>query len=143
MADEYVLLRSIAQWRNAPSNDLDILMTSKKHNDAFGLTGRLHKENGWYFHILEGEARVLREVVSRIQNDPRNSATEIMASGSCPARRFPDWDMGFSDGAHDQLEAIIGSFTGGKLSKETIAKVEDFLLAQVRTDTTSVARRAA
>lgn len=143
MADAYVLLRSIAQWRNAPSNDLDILKSSRKNNDAFGLTGRLHKENGWYFHILEGEARILRAVVSRIKKDPRNSAIEIMTSGSCPTRRFSDWDMGFSDGAHDQLEAIIGSFTGRKLSKETIAKVEDFLLAQVRTDTTSVARRAA
>ena len=132
MAYEYVVLRSIAQWRNAPSNDLEILKSSKKNNDAFGLTGRLHKENGWYFHILEGEASALRDIVSRILRDPRHFAAEVVASEECSARRFQDWDMGFGDGCHDKLENLVGTISADRLSIEDIAKVEMFLVAQAR-----------
>lgn len=76
------------------SFDVDeILTASRVRNAAGAVTGMLLSENGRFLQALEGPEDTVRDLMSRIAEDPRHEHVRILVDEAVPARRFPDWAM--------------------------------------------------
>lgn len=93
----YFLYRSSAMPKLSGGDLQDILRSARHRNQAFGLTGCLHFEDGLFFQWLEGPKDGLVEVVETILDDPRHEDITILDQGGLDHRRFQDWRMRFSD----------------------------------------------
>lgn len=72
-------------------------------NMEAGLTGHLHLEDGVFYQYLEGPSRGVAAAWAAIRRDPRHDDVQELSHTPIPARRFPRWSMGFSDGAKRSL----------------------------------------
>ena len=88
----------------APGELDDILTASRRNNALMGITGLLLFLEGGFLQILEGEERAVRELYTRVANDPRHRNTHLMLDRETPCRAFPDWSMGFERPCMDDPE---------------------------------------
>ncbi len=109
MAGTFVLLRSVARYPNATSFDLEIFQSAHRSNLAKGITGRLHKESGCFFHYLEGENEALQNLLDRMRQDDRHFAIQELQRGEFEFPLFTNWDMGFCKGNHACIRQLLGS----------------------------------
>lgn len=72
-------------------------------NRKFGLTGYMHFEDGLFYQYLEGPARALSSAWAAIRRDARHEDIVELSHVPIPARRFPRWSMGYSDGGDGSL----------------------------------------
>lgn len=72
-------------------------------NREAGLTGHLHLEEGVFYQYLEGPARALAAAWAAIRRDRRHDDILELSHAPIPARRFPRWAMGYSEGAQRSL----------------------------------------
>ena len=93
----YFLYRSSAAPGLNSGDRQDILRSARHRNQALGLTGCLHFEDGMFFQWLEGPKEGLIEVVEQILEDDRHEDITILDQGALDLRRFQDWRMRFSD----------------------------------------------
>jgi hypothetical protein len=78
-------------------NDLkEMLLQSRRKNEAVGITGVLLYNKGTFFQVLEGEEEQVNTTYEMIKNDPRHKNIIKMKSGTITERNFPDWSMGFT-----------------------------------------------
>jgi hypothetical protein len=82
----------------------DILTASRRNNALMGITGLLLFLDGGFLQILEGEERAVRELYTRVANDPRHRNAQVMLDREIPCRAFPDWSMGFERPCMDDPE---------------------------------------
>jgi hypothetical protein len=82
----------------------DILTASRRNNELMGITGLLLFIDGGFLQILEGEERAVRELYTRVANDPRHRSPRLMLDREIPGRAFPDWSMGFERPCMDDPE---------------------------------------
>ena len=129
MGLQFVFYRSIAHFTNTASDELRILQEARTNNLRLGLTGLLHKEDGRYFQYLEGEANALFNVFDRIQHDRRHTALEVLSSGSCSERLFPDWEMGFCHGNHGCMKERVGNSFALARGKVAETKILAFMIS--------------
>lgn len=93
-----------------------LLRQSRAHNQEQRVTGMLFYSEGQpgtsspgsFFQVLEGEETVVREVIARIERDPRHTNLQILVEGSATQRMFPDWSMGFVSVIPPDMEALTG-----------------------------------
>lgn len=95
MAYLAILYRNEALTPKSGSAEQDILSTSRRMNDAAGLTGFLHRESEVYYQWLEGPEEEVRATFSRISADRRHGAIEVLDRQSTETRSFPTWSMGY------------------------------------------------
>ncbi|WP_158530062.1 BLUF domain-containing protein [Paracoccus sediminilitoris] len=93
----YFLYRSSAASELSGGDTQDILRSARHRNQALGLTGCLHFEDGMFFQWLEGPKDGLLQVVDLILVDDRHQEITILDQGALDQRRFQDWRMRFSD----------------------------------------------
>ena len=93
----YFLYRSSAAPDLDGGDTQDILRSARHRNQALGLTGCLHFEDGMFFQWLEGPKEGLVQVVEMILEDDRHEDITILDQGALDLRRFQDWRMRFSD----------------------------------------------
>lgn len=106
----FLLYRSTAADDLSSADLRDILTVARERNEANGLTGCLHSEDGLFFQWLEGPTEALRPVAAAIMGDPRHRGILVLDQGALDHRRFQDWRMRFSD--RDQaslLDWLAGS----------------------------------
>ena len=72
-----------------------ILATARRKNQDVNVTGAMLFNEDWFVQLLEGEKDDVRATYERIAADPRHEEIEILVDQDTPARRFPDWSMGF------------------------------------------------
>lgn len=99
----YTLYRSRSKFQQPDLSDFDILRVAVRKNLKAGITGFLHKESGYFWQYVEGEAGSIERLMRSICADPRHSEVAVLASGPIPARRFGHWSMGFSSYSPDSL----------------------------------------
>jgi len=86
-------------------SDLDDVLTASRRNNALmGITGLLLFIDGGFLQILEGEERAVRELYTRLGNDPRHSNPRLMLDREVAVRAFPEWNMGFERPCMDDPE---------------------------------------
>lgn len=72
-----------------------ILEASRRNNARDDITGLLYFDGKRFLQALEGDARALDQVLSRIEADPRHRALVILTDRTIDAREFGDWAMAY------------------------------------------------
>jgi len=95
--------------RPMTANDLmDILRSARAHNANNGVTGMLLYSNGTFVQVLEGEERILDELLSVITRDPRHTALHVVEKKKIEAREYAEWSMGFKRLGKETLRGVPG-----------------------------------
>jgi hypothetical protein len=63
---------------------------------AVDVTGCLIFGAGRFAQVLEGEQRVVEEIVHRVARDPRHTDFTVLEQGEVGARRFAGWALGYA-----------------------------------------------
>lgn len=105
---------------------LELLKKSRVKNQALGITGLLLYKSGNFLQILEGESSTLRDILQKIELDPRHRGFLTIFKRNIEEREFPDWSMAFrnlNDPETDQLpgynEFLNLSFDPEDLQKDS------------------------
>ncbi|WP_375424882.1 BLUF domain-containing protein [uncultured Friedmanniella sp.] len=75
----------------------ELLVTSRRNNEARGLTGALLYQDGNFIQVLEGEQSVVEDLYNRIAIDPRHRQVIVLVRGTTAERQFGEWSMAYSD----------------------------------------------
>lgn len=90
---------------------LALLRECRENNAGSAVTGMLLYGNGTFLQVLEGEERVVDDLVERIRKDPRHTDLQILYRTAIERRQYSDWSMGFkrvSDSALRNVEGLRG-----------------------------------
>lgn len=82
----------------------DLLSDARIRNRAFGVTGMLLVEGGWFLQALEGPEAVVEGLMRSITRDRRHSHVRVLSREFRQDRRFPDWAM--AEGHIGEVEAL-------------------------------------
>ena len=93
----YWLYRSRALVKPRSQADGLVYLQARTLNRALQVTGYLHRDDSHYVQYVEGPVASLKKLHQRIQRDGRHSDIETLLEGVTPKRRFPSWDMAFTD----------------------------------------------
>lgn len=92
---------------DALKNDLsDILESSKKNNQALGLTGILVHGGGMFMQVLEGPDHQIFRKYSEILDDRRHADCRIVLITTTEERAFPDWAMAVLEISNHEFKGI-------------------------------------
>jgi hypothetical protein len=92
----------------APSKALsvgEVLITSRRNNEAAGVTGLLYTDGSRFLQVLEGEDEAVTRTFDRIRADDRHQAVVVLADRQTDAREFGRWSM-----AHRQPSDTADAF---------------------------------
>jgi hypothetical protein len=87
-----------------------IVATSIAHNEQADITGALIYSGSHFAQVLEGGEPAVRELMARIERDPRHEHVTTIDSRTVSARRFGDWRMAYSGTAtfmQKHIEALL------------------------------------
>ena len=65
------------------------------NNPKLGLTGLLIFGNETFLQTIEGENRIVEELIEKIANDKRHIKFQILSKQSIENRQYSNWAMGF------------------------------------------------
>lgn len=85
-----------------------LLFKSRKNNEKSDITGMLLYEDGTFLQIIEGPDDALRQLIEKIEKDPRHERIITISQRAIPKREFEQWRMGFAKLNKDQLLALPG-----------------------------------
>ena len=71
----------------------DIVNTATTMNPEHGITGVLFHNQGLILQVLEGEERLVKQLMDNICRDTRHTEIEIILDEPVKKRGFPDWAM--------------------------------------------------
>ena len=71
-----------------------ILVQSRQHNPASGITGVLCYGNGIFLQAIEGGRSAVSALYGHIQRDARHTDVELLMFEEISERRFGGWTMG-------------------------------------------------
>ncbi len=92
------------------SNDelQQLLQISRQNNAGRGVTGMLLYGNGTFLQVLEGEEKVIDELLDEIEMDPRHTNLEVIQRKAIKRREYSDWSMGLKRVSDRTLQHIDG-----------------------------------
>ena len=73
-----------------------ILASSRRNNEAVGITGALLFTHGMFAQVLEGLLEQVESTLERVRKDMRHADVMVLESGFVDAREFPEWSMAFA-----------------------------------------------
>ena len=71
-----------------------ILLASRRHNPALGITGLLCHSGDIFMQVLEGGRQAVNELYTRISRDSRHGEIMLLQYDEITERRFAGWTMG-------------------------------------------------
>ncbi|WPL16344.1 putative membrane protein [Thiorhodovibrio winogradskyi] len=83
----------------------ELLQYCRQHNPQIGVTGMLFYGNGTFLQVLEGEERVIDELLDTIEQDPRHTGVHVIQRKAITKREYADWSMGFQQVSERALRA--------------------------------------
>lgn len=86
-----------------------LLARARAFNGQHNITGLLLYSNGLFVQAFEGPEAPMRALYARIQADPRHTQVVTVNEGPEPARRFPDWQMGFGHVGPEQVDEALAA----------------------------------
>lgn len=87
-----------------PLNMAAILGTSRRNNEAMGVTGLLYTDGTRFLQVLEGEPDAVQGTFDRIKGDKRHKAIVILSDRQIAAREFGAWSMAHQQPLEEQDE---------------------------------------
>ncbi len=126
---------------NVPPRSVDdalIYLQARNRNAARGISGYLHREDGYYVQYVEGPPAELDQLKNLIRRDWRHENIRVLADGSIMARKFFAWDMAFTDAETSSFRAIQ-ALSGGETDIGR-ASAEEILTFMERTALSGRAR---
>ncbi|MDQ6655101.1 MAG: BLUF domain-containing protein [Verrucomicrobiota bacterium] len=93
----FLVYASIANEDFSPDQLIELLATSRRNNEASGLTGMLLYKDRRFLQVLEGNEEAVRATYARIERDPRHREIVLLLSEEEQEREFADWSMAFQD----------------------------------------------
>ncbi|MGR8979106.1 MAG: phosphate-starvation-inducible PsiE family protein [Gammaproteobacteria bacterium] len=87
---------------------MDILNTSRLNNISLGVSGMLLYTGTAFIQILEGDEKVVEELIATIKKDPRHRDFRIIEKKKIETRDYADWTMGFKRVDKDDVRHIPG-----------------------------------
>jgi hypothetical protein len=116
-----------SQLRTPASGEVqEIILTSRAHNDAEGITGMLLIADELVLQLLEGPAAKVKAAYKRICNDGRHTNIQELGRTDVAKREFSEWTMGLRT-LHasdvDTLRHYFGIFTGPLSTAEPQSKL--------------------
>lgn len=87
---------------------MQILNSARLNNIQLGVSGMLLFTGSEFIQILEGEEKVIEELLTTIKHDPRHRDFRIIEKKKITVREYADWTMGFKRVDKDDLRDIPG-----------------------------------
>ncbi len=87
---------------------LRLLEECRENNAGCGVTGMLLYCNGTFLQVLEGDEKVIEELVEAIRKDSRHSNMQILDRKTIDRRQYSDWSMGFKRISNRELLNVEG-----------------------------------
>ena len=86
----------------------EILEHARRNNSRSGITGALVYVDGVFLQILEGDTKVVQELMAKISRDVRHETVTVLKQGEIPAAIFPDWKMAYVSATSQQVAKWAG-----------------------------------
>ena len=86
---------SLAKRELGLSEMFGLVEQASANNRKANITGLLLFHQGDILQILEGDEKVIRDLLQKIKIDPRHSDFTIMLERTRDHRSYPDWSMQF------------------------------------------------
>ena len=115
----------------------DILLMSRRNNEAVHVTGALLATESNFAQVLEGERADVETIYARISIDPRHKDLVLLLAGSLTAREFPKWSMAFIGPSHSADEAVqrvagnLSATERGDRARHFVNFMRDMLMARM------------
>lgn len=87
---------------------LRLLQQCRENNAGKGVTGMLLYGNATFLQVLEGEEKVINDLVDKIRTDPRHTNVQILHRRTIQRRQYSDWSMGFKRVSDKELQHVEG-----------------------------------
>ena len=105
--------------------------TASEKNKRLGLTSGLYYDDRVFYHVLEGEAEVVGDVMDSIRRDRRHSEVTVLTENDIASPSFRFWPVKFIDGRlSSTLQTRFDPDTIAELSLTDI-NTNAFLLAHL------------
>ena len=86
----------------------EILRTSRENNTRLGITGILLYGNKTFVQILEGDEKVVSELVEKIKRDSRHTDFQVLKKKTIDRREYADWSMDFKRVSGEDFQSVKG-----------------------------------
>lgn len=107
-----VLYHSVAVQPFTEAQLQAMLVKARVFNGRHSLTGILLYSDGRFVQLLEGDEQLVRQLYTRIQQDPRHTQVVTVSEGPGPGRRFADWSMGLGRVAGTEVVEALDTVLG-------------------------------
>ena len=87
---------------------LKLLQECRENNAGNGVTGMLLYGNATFLQVLEGEDKVIDDLVEKIRKDERHTNLQILHRRPIQRRQYSDWSMGFKRVSDKELQHVEG-----------------------------------
>jgi len=87
---------------------LTLLQECRENNAGNGVTGMLLYGNATFLQVLEGEEKVIDDLVEKIRKDQRHTNLQILHRRPIQRRQYSDWSMGFKRVSDKELQRVEG-----------------------------------
>jgi hypothetical protein len=108
MVLQRTIYTSKAKKKFSKRNLLDLLHDARVYNTLDNITGILMHREGCFLQVIEGESKVINNLVSRLKRDPRHNEFKIIFDSSVNNRFFSNWAMSCADFDKPELSLIPG-----------------------------------
>lgn len=124
----FLVYRSTAVVPQRSAYEALIYLQARDRNAKKEITGYLHRECQFYVQYLEGPENAIKDLMRTIDRDWRHKDVQELFHGHVSARRFPGWDMAFTDAETSSFRArqvVLGSEPD--ISKASTEKILEFM----------------
>jgi uncharacterized membrane protein (DUF373 family) len=87
---------------------MDILNTARLNNVCIGVSGMLLYTGTEFIQILEGEEKVVEELLTSIKKDPRHKDFRVIEKKKITKREYAEWTMGFKRVDKEDVRDVPG-----------------------------------
>ncbi len=87
---------------------LGLLRQCREHNAANGVTGMMLYGNNTFLQVLEGEEKIIDDLLAQIRRDSRHANLQILNRTPIQHRQYAEWSMGFRRIAGRELQHVGG-----------------------------------
>ncbi len=100
-----------------------ILAKSRKNNARLDVVGGLLFGDGYFLQCLEGDARIVQNLYSKIETDARHRDVTVLLQSSISTRTFGAWSMKYVPG-EQRLQALLRQWGMSPFDPYQLSKVQ-------------------
>jgi len=87
---------------------LGLLQECRENNAQSGVTGMLIYCNATFLQVLEGDEKVVDDLIDKIRKDARHANLQVLHRRTIERRQYSDWSMGFKRVSDKELRVVEG-----------------------------------